>query len=141
MHFHHLLRPLPSLKTENINGQRHYHTPTGGCYPSVTSVLSRLSKDSIKAWRERVGAEEANKITQRASSRGTSVHKLCEQYIKNEKSKGDIEKKCYKADKGKVILNAPVDAQTIFLRRRRYTKVHPQQSQRRPRVKRLGDPE
>ncbi len=87
MMFEHQFRDLPSLRCENINGQRFYHSPTGGCYPSVTSVLSRLSKDSIKAWRERVGAEEANKITQRASSRGTSVHKLCEQYIKNETSK------------------------------------------------------
>ena len=84
MHFHHLLRPLAALKTENINGQRHYLTPTGGCYPSITSVLSELSKEGIKAWRQKVGAAEADKITRKAASRGTSLHKLCEHYIKNE---------------------------------------------------------
>jgi muramoyltetrapeptide carboxypeptidase LdcA involved in peptidoglycan recycling len=35
-------------------------------------------------WRERVGAEEANKISTKASGRGTKVHKICEDYINNE---------------------------------------------------------
>ena len=50
------------LKTKNIDGKRHYVTPNGN-YPSVTTVTSLAIKDGIKAWRERVGEQEANKIS------------------------------------------------------------------------------
>ena len=72
------------LITENSNSGRRYVTPEGKKYPSITTVLSILSEDSILAWRERVGAEEANKISTRASRRGTAVHKICEDYVNNE---------------------------------------------------------
>ena len=72
------------MRTENHNGKRHYVTPEGGLYPSITTVLGELSKAAIQAWRERVGEEEANKISGKASRRGTSVHSVCESYIKNE---------------------------------------------------------
>lgn len=71
------------LLTESISGRRHYATPEG-LYPSVTSVLGILSEDSIRAWRKRVGEEEANRISTRASRRGTSVHLIIEKYINNE---------------------------------------------------------
>ena len=35
-------------------------------------------------WRKRVGEKEANKISRKASSRGTKVHKLCEDYVGNQ---------------------------------------------------------
>ena len=35
-------------------------------------------------WRNRVGEEEANKISKRASTRGNKCHKLCELYLSNE---------------------------------------------------------
>ena len=72
------------MRTENINGKRNYVTPSGELYPSITTVLGELSKAAIQAWRERVGEEEANKISGKASRRGTSVHSVCESYIKNE---------------------------------------------------------
>jgi genome maintenance exonuclease 1 len=72
------------LKTENINGKRIYETPNGDKYISITSLLSNLSKASIQKWRERVGEDEARKITTQASRRGTSVHNICESYIQNE---------------------------------------------------------
>jgi len=56
----------------------------GNDYPSITTVLSILSKDAIQAWRARVGEEEANKVSYRASQRGTAVHEMCEKYINNE---------------------------------------------------------
>ena len=62
------------MRTENHNGKRHYVTPEGELYPSITTVLGELSKAAIQAWRERVGEEEANKISGKASRRGTSVH-------------------------------------------------------------------
>ncbi len=63
---------------------RVYTTPDGIALPSITTVLSILSIDAIKAWRKRVGEEEANKISTRASGRGTLVHSIVEKYLKNE---------------------------------------------------------
>ena len=62
---------------------RRYATPKGN-YPSITTVLGKLSKAAIMAWRERVGAEEANKISRQASHRGTAVHTMCEKYVNND---------------------------------------------------------
>lgn len=65
------------------DGSRRYFTESGAAYPSVTTVLSVLSRDSIKAWRQRVGAEEANKVSRQASTRGTKIHLLCEDILNN----------------------------------------------------------
>ena len=73
-----------SLPTENVDGKRYYITPTGEKYPSVTSVTGLLSRDGIKKWRKRVGAETANKISTQAARHGTSAHQLFEDYIKND---------------------------------------------------------
>ena len=81
------------MRTENHNGKRHYVTPEGELYPSITTVLGELSKAAIQAWRKRVGEEEANKISGKASRRGTSVHSVCESYIKNEE--GFLDKETY----------------------------------------------
>ena len=72
------------MRTENKNGKRHYVTPEGELYPSITTILGEFSKASIQEWRKRVGETEANKISGKASRRGTSVHSVCEAYIKNE---------------------------------------------------------
>jgi len=53
-------------------------------YPSVTTITSLLSAESIKKWRESVGEEEANRISKKASKRGTSIHSLCEAYLKGD---------------------------------------------------------
>lgn len=82
------------LNSETLDGKRYYKTPDGKKYPSVTTVLSSLSKDSIQKWRNRVGEEEANKISTTAAKRGTKVHTLCENYIfphlKNENFDADM---------------------------------------------------
>ena len=71
------------LATENLHGKRHYVTPDGLKFPSVTSVTSLAIRDGIKKWREKVGEKEANKISSMAARRGTKVHKLCEDYLNN----------------------------------------------------------
>lgn len=71
---------LDAVTTES---GRRYAAPDGKTYPSVTTVLSILSEESIRKWRERVGEEEANKISHRASTRGTAVHAIIEDYINN----------------------------------------------------------
>ena len=72
------------IRSETINGKRTYVTPDDNVYPSITTVLGELSKAAIQKWRKRVGETEANKISGKASRRGTSVHSVCESYIKNE---------------------------------------------------------
>lgn len=75
---------LPSL--ERIDGEiRHYQTPTGEKYPSVTTVLDKTSdKSFLYAWRARIGETEANEITKRAARRGTATHLLCEKVALNQ---------------------------------------------------------
>ena len=72
------------LEVENGANGRRYLSPDGQKYPSITTVLGVLSKAGIAAWRARVGDEEANKISHRASTRGTAVHDLVEKYLDNE---------------------------------------------------------
>ena len=62
---------------------RFYRTPEGKLYPSVTTVMSYHTKEAIKAWRERVGEEEANKISNQSATRGTKIHDLCENVLLN----------------------------------------------------------
>lgn len=63
---------------------RKYAAPNGVKYPSITTVLSILSEEAIQRWRARVGEEEANRISHRASTRGTAVHEVLERYVDNE---------------------------------------------------------
>jgi genome maintenance exonuclease 1 len=68
---------------QNEDGKRWYVTPEGKQYPSITTVLSSFKKSGITNWRKRVGEEQANKIMNQASNRGTNVHLLCEDYLNN----------------------------------------------------------
>lgn len=70
------------MLTEEIDGKRHYVTPNGK-FPSITSVLGAFPKPGLVAWRNRVGDEEAARISKMATSRGSKVHKLCEDYLTN----------------------------------------------------------
>lgn len=72
------------LIAETLTTGRTYKTPSGSKYPSVTTVLSILSKEGIDAWKKRVGAEEAAKVGFQASNRGTDVHDCLEKYVKND---------------------------------------------------------
>lgn len=71
------------LKSKTTERGREYITPENNVYPSVTTVLSDYSKQGILEWRKRVGEEEANRISRLASTRGTKVHAICENYLKN----------------------------------------------------------
>jgi RecB family exonuclease len=77
------------LKTVNEGG-RFYVTPSGQKHPSITTVLSILSMESIKEWKKRVGEKEANRISGIASGRGTAVHDILEKYLKNESIESDL---------------------------------------------------
>lgn len=90
MIFKHELLPEINLEAEMINGKRHYLTPSGKKYPSVTTVLSPMSAAGIAEWRARVGEDEANRISSKASSRGTKVHLIAENYVMNRDYKSNV---------------------------------------------------
>lgn len=71
------------ILAETTDTGRKYKCPNGVSYPSVTTVLSILNEDAIRKWRQRVGEEEANKISHRAATRGTAVHEIIEDYLNN----------------------------------------------------------
>jgi len=74
-----------AINRETVDGRRLYNTPTGNV-PSVTTILSATEpqekRDSLKAWRDRVGHERAQAITTEAGSRGTRMHSFLETFIK-----------------------------------------------------------
>ncbi len=78
-------KPLPKIEIprKEIDGKRYYVTPGGECYRSVTTILSQLSKDAIQKWRNKIGEQEATKISTRASNRGTKLHTMMEDYVGN----------------------------------------------------------
>lgn len=81
--FQHIQHDIPKLVRIDSKSGRVYQTPSGKSYPSVTSILGLLGKAEIQAWRERVGEEEANRVSSRAARRGTAIHSLCEDYLLN----------------------------------------------------------
>lgn len=78
--------PLPEpLSVEDTPSGRFYFNKYVR-YPSITTVLGAFGKEHLQAWRERVGDDEANKISRRASTRGDKLHGLLEAYIKGEQN-------------------------------------------------------
>jgi genome maintenance exonuclease 1 len=86
--FNHVRLDGLDYKLEQINEEtgRRYKTPEGNLYPSITTVLSSYNKQGLIEWRNRVGEEEANRISKKASNRGTKVHNVIEKYLLNELS-------------------------------------------------------
>jgi hypothetical protein len=85
--FNHIDLSLPSLDRETIDGVRYYKVPNDEeliRLVSITSVTSHFNKEIFVKWRKRVGEEEANRITKKATSRGTDMHTLVEHHLKNE---------------------------------------------------------
>jgi len=72
------------LESETTEKGRTYKTKEGKSYPSITTVLSEYNRKAIFEWRQRVGEEEANKVSRKASGRGTKLHNVCEKYLLNE---------------------------------------------------------
>ena len=71
------------LLSETTDSGRMYLTEDRKKYPSITTVLSILSRAGIAAWRKRVGDEEADRVSRIATTRGSAVHQIVEDYIDN----------------------------------------------------------
>ena len=65
------------------SGSRVYHTPAGRA-PSVTTILSTLPHPGLDEWRERVGEEEANRVSKEATDIGSAMHDMLEAYVRQE---------------------------------------------------------
>ena len=77
----------PELQTHNIRGMRFYEVPSGEKYPSITSVLGKRpgKQKGLQEWKDRIGADQANKIARKAANRGTAFHHIVEDFLlKNE---------------------------------------------------------
>ena len=98
--FNHVPVEIGKLVQVNAKGGRYYETPSGAKYPSVTSVTRLHNLESIPAWKDKVGEEEAGKISRRALARGNKIHSLAEKYLLNE---GDLSDDFSKTDFGVMI--------------------------------------
>jgi genome maintenance exonuclease 1 len=84
--FDHIDLKLPKLERETIDGVRYYSVPDEDellRLVSITSVTSHFNKEIFVKWRKKVGNEEADRITKAATSRGTDMHTLVENYLYN----------------------------------------------------------
>ena len=63
------------------HGSRIYDV-NGSRLPSVTTILGRTkNQEFLKEWKAKVGEQEAERIKNVSSSRGTAMHKFLENYI------------------------------------------------------------
>ena len=71
-----------SVYAETLPTGRTYFTPDGD-FPSITTLLGKTSDNQVwlQKWRERVGEEEANRISKEATDRGTLIHEYAEKYF------------------------------------------------------------
>ena len=77
---------LDCKTTESI---RFYNLPSGKWVPSITSVTSFYNREIFVKWRKRIGLEEANRITKKATARGTDFHQVCQDYLENKELNWD----------------------------------------------------
>lgn len=73
------------LEPVMVDGRRVYPVPSGGKYPSITTVLGVCpkKKKTLSEWKQRVGHDKAQAISTRAATRGTNFHKMVEDFLNN----------------------------------------------------------
>ena len=84
--FNHVDLSIEPLDRETIDGVRYYDVPDVEGFTklvSITSVTSWINREIFRAWRAKVGNEQADKVTKAATSRGTDMHTLAENYLLN----------------------------------------------------------
>ena len=82
------LYKYPPSTRSLIEGSRHYDV-SNEILPSVTTILQATQSDDKKAslakWRQKVGANEAEKIRDEAARRGTAMHEFLEMHLRGDK--------------------------------------------------------
>ena len=90
--FHNLEKQMRGIKKSNkynyIEGKRiddhgsRIYDINGTRLPSVTTILARTKDQQfLKDWKAKVGEQEAERIKNYSSKRGTSMHKFLENHI------------------------------------------------------------
>ena len=78
------------IETETLPSGRTYFTPDGD-YPSITTILGKTANQVwLQKWKEKVGEEEAAKISKQATDRGTLVHEYAEKYFNGKDIYSDL---------------------------------------------------
>lgn len=78
-----ILNLIPVKEPEVVESERgRFYLFDGNLYPSITTILSRTKDSSgLDEWKKRVGSEEASRISRQASSHGTELHLLMENFL------------------------------------------------------------
>ena len=77
---------LEDIKATTAPSGKRFYAVGENQYPSISTICSYRKRKSIAEWRKRVGNEEANKISTRAATVGTSLHSIVEDYLNNDLS-------------------------------------------------------
>lgn len=86
--FAHEPKQFEDFRCYTLDNIRLYENADGILFPSVTHALGDGKKDSLDAWRQRVGIEEANRIGRIAAATGTRFHTMCERFLDNRNDYG-----------------------------------------------------
>ena len=71
------------LDRKESTGCRLYKLPNGEWVPSITSITSFYNREKFIKWRQKIGEEKANKITKKATTRGTDFHEIAQDYLED----------------------------------------------------------
>ena len=81
-----------NINSETLPSGRTYFTPDGD-FPSITTVLGKTANQAwLQAWREKVGEEQAQRISKLATDRGTLIHEYAEKFFNDEDIYGSLAK-------------------------------------------------
>jgi genome maintenance exonuclease 1 len=76
---------MESIERVEVNGRRYYQVTVDdviiGTFPSMTTILGNTKdQGGLDEWRDSVGHEEADRISNLSMNRGTIMHRLLELY-------------------------------------------------------------
>ena len=61
----------------------YYKTESGSIYPSITTVIKLFTKSGIDIWRNKIGWENADRISKESTDVGTKLHEFIEIFLNN----------------------------------------------------------
>ena len=75
---------VTDMEVNTLTTGRTYHTPDGA-YPSLTTILGKTANNPwLEQWKQRVGEEEAARVSKEATDRGTLIHSFAERHFNGE---------------------------------------------------------
>ena len=81
---------VTEVETDTLPSGRTYHTPDGS-FPSITTILGKTANNVwLQKWKEKVGEEEAARVSKEATDRGTAVHEFAEQFFNGDDIYSDL---------------------------------------------------